>query len=252
MGVQADRLKLDDMTRPLTLSATALEDVLAGRPASFSWQGLMRGQEPEPGDLRRFIEIRPVLDYGSLEPGHRATAAIRQAAADLKLATDYQARVRLTGLVAIQDEEFGTLRKGRWRTSLGTVAVVLLILWLALRSPRIILAVFLSTFVGLVITAALGLWMTTALNPISIAFAVLFIGIGVDFSIQFSVRYRAERHDNDDLVKALVDRGAQRRHAADAGRRHHGGRLFLLPAHRLWRLLRARRDRRRRHDRRLR
>jgi hopanoid biosynthesis associated RND transporter like protein HpnN len=205
MGVQADRLKLDDMTRPLTLSATALEDVLAGRPARFSWQGLMRGQDPEPGDLRRFIEIRPVLDYGSLEPGHRATAAIRQAAADLRLATDYQARVRLTGLVAIQDEEFGTLREGAVANILGTVAVVLLILWLALRSPRIILAVFLATFAGLVITAALGLWMTTALNPISIAFAVLFIGIGVDFSIQFSVRYRAERHDNDDLVKALVN-----------------------------------------------
>jgi hopanoid biosynthesis associated RND transporter like protein HpnN len=205
MGVQADRLKLDDMTRPLTLSATALEDALPGRPARFSWQDLMRGQDPEPGDLRRFIEIRPVLDYGSLEPGHRATAAIRQAAADLRLATDYQARVRLTGLVAIQDEEFGTLREGAVANILGTVAVVLLILWLALRSPRIILAVFLATFAGLVITAALGLWMTTALNPISIAFAVLFIGIGVDFSIQFSVRYRAERHDNDDLVKALVN-----------------------------------------------
>jgi hopanoid biosynthesis associated RND transporter like protein HpnN len=205
MGVQADRLKLDDMTRPLSLAATALEDVLAGRPASFSWQGLMRGQDPEPGDLRRFIEIRPVLDYGALQPGHRATLAIRQAAADLGLAAQYQARVRLTGLVAIQDEEFGTLKEGAVTNIVGTVAVVLLILWLALRSPRIILAVVVTTFVGLVLTAALGLWMTTALNPISIAFAVLFIGIGIDFSIQFSVRYRAERHESDDLVKALVN-----------------------------------------------
>src|SRR5262249_17657425 len=78
IGVQADRLKLDDMTRPLTLAAQTVEDALAGRPASFSWQGLMRGQDPDPGDLRRFIEIRPVLDYGALQPGHRATLAIRQ------------------------------------------------------------------------------------------------------------------------------------------------------------------------------
>src|SRR5262245_2881663 len=106
MGVQADRLKLDDMIRPMTLAATTIEDVLAGRPASFSWQSLMRGQDPVPGDLRRFIEIRPVLDYGALEPGHRATVAIRQAVADLGLAKEFQARVRLTGLVAIQDEEF--------------------------------------------------------------------------------------------------------------------------------------------------
>jgi hopanoid biosynthesis associated RND transporter like protein HpnN len=205
MGVQADRLKLDDMTRPLTLAATTLDDVLANRPASFSWQGLMRGGITQPSDLRRFIEIRPVLDFGALEPGHRATTAIRRAADDLGIKAQYQARVRLTGLVAIQDEEFATLRENAALNIGGTVAVVLLILWLALRSPRIILAVALTTFVGLVVTAALGLWMTTALNPISIAFAVLFIGIGVDFSIQFSVRYRAERHENDDLVKALVN-----------------------------------------------
>jgi uncharacterized protein len=204
-GVQADRLKLDDMTRPLSLTAATLEDALAGRLASFSWQALMRGQDPEPADLRRYIEIRPVLDYGALEPGHRATMAIRQAVADLGLAAKYQARVRLTGLVAIQDEEFGTLREGALANMVGTIAVVLFVLWLALRSPRIIFAVAVTTAVGLVVTAALGLWMTTALNPISIAFAVLFIGIGVDFSIQFSVRYRAERHDNDDLIKALVN-----------------------------------------------
>jgi hopanoid biosynthesis associated RND transporter like protein HpnN len=205
IGVQADRLKLDDMTRPLTLTAATLEDVLAGRPASFSWQGLMRGQDPAPADLRRFIEIRPVLDYGALQPGHRATLAIRQAADDLGLKSQYQARVRLTGLVAIQDEEFGTLKDGAVVNLIGTITAVLIILWLAVRSPKIIVAVAVTTAVGLVITAALGLWMTTALNPISIAFAVLFIGIGIDFSIQFSVRYRAERHEADDLAKALVN-----------------------------------------------
>ena len=35
--------------------------------------------------------------------------------------------------------------------------------------------------------------MVGALNLISVAFAVLFVGLGVDFGIQFSVRYRAER-----------------------------------------------------------
>src|SRR6202011_3520687 len=32
-------------------------------------------------------------------------------------------------------------------------------------------------------------------NLISVAFFVLFVGLGVDFGIQFSVRYRAERHE---------------------------------------------------------
>jgi predicted RND superfamily exporter protein len=43
-----------------------------------------------------------------------------------------------------------------------------------------------------------------ALNPISVAFAVLFVGLGADFAIQFSVRYRAERHTLLGLHQALL------------------------------------------------
>ena len=57
--------------------------------------------------------------------------------------------------------------------------------------------------VGLAATAALGLAMVGSFNLISIAFFVLFVGLGVDFGIQFSVRYRAERHDHGDLYEAL-------------------------------------------------
>ena len=61
-----------------------------------------------------------------------------------------------------------------------------------------------NLFVGLSLTAALGLAMVGALNMISVAFAVLFVGLGVDFGIQFAVRYRAERHDVPKLPSALT------------------------------------------------
>jgi hopanoid biosynthesis associated RND transporter like protein HpnN len=204
-GVQAKRITLDAMTTTLSMAAVTLENVLAGRPSSFSWQELMRGEPPKPGDLRRYIQIRPVLDFSSLEPGERATHSIRQAAADLNLDTKYQARMRLTGPVPIEDEEFATLKENALRNAVGTIVVVLAILWLALKSPKIILAVFICISLGLIMTAALGLRLVGTLNPISIAFAVLFIGIGVDFGIQFSVRYRAERYETDDLPTALVN-----------------------------------------------
>ena len=61
----------------------------------------------------------PVLDFSALQPGQAASDAIRKAASDLKLDTDYQARVRLTGPVAMADEEFGTVagRRGGQRAS---------------------------------------------------------------------------------------------------------------------------------------
>jgi hopanoid biosynthesis associated RND transporter like protein HpnN len=204
MGVQAGQLKLDDAVRPMTLLSDTVEDVLAGKPASFSWRVLMQGRPAKESELRRFIEVKPVLDFSALEPGQRATSVIRQAASDLKL----DASVRLTGPIALADEEFATVKDGAvFNTSL-TIVAVLIILWLALRSARIIIAVFLSLMAGLAITAALGLMMVEALNLISVAFAVLFVGIGVDFGIQFSVRYRAERHENGGLRQALLSTGA--------------------------------------------
>jgi len=56
---------------------------------------------------------------------------------------------------------------------------------------------------GLAISAAWGLFLVGALNLISAGFFVLFVGLGIDFGIQFSVRYRAERHDCDDVSAAL-------------------------------------------------
>ncbi len=115
--------------------------------------------------------------------------------------------MRLTGPVPMADEEFATIKENSVLNGVITILVVLLILWRALGSGRIILAVFLNLVVGFALTAALGLMLVGALNLISVYFAVLFVGLGVDFGIQFSVRYRAERHAINDLRKSLLETG---------------------------------------------
>ncbi len=207
LGVQGGRITLDAMTLPMTLAADTVEQVNAGKPASFSWKSLGQGKPSTPDQLLRFLTIQAALDYSALEPGLRASNAIRQAASDLDFAGKYQARLRLTGPVPLEDEEFATIKENAALNGTVTIAVVLFILWMALRWWRIIAAVFINLAVGLVITAAVGLLMVGTLNLMSIYFAVLFVGLGVDFGIQFSVRYRAERHDVDDLRVALVHAG---------------------------------------------
>jgi len=55
-------------------------------------------------------------------------------------------------------------------------------------------------------TAAAGLAL--AVSPLfALVLLVLFVGIGVDFGIQYSVRYRAERHDFDNLAEAIARAG---------------------------------------------
>ncbi|TAH69245.1 MAG: hopanoid biosynthesis-associated RND transporter HpnN [Rhodopseudomonas palustris] len=204
LGIKRGEITLDGTTRPFSMIADTVDQVLKTGSATFSWRALVSDTPLTDGDRRAFIEVKPVLDFQALEPGRAATDAIRQAATDLNLAGEYGARVRLTGPVPIANEEFATVQEGAVVNALGTVAVVLLILWLALHSSKIIFAVFVNLFVGLAITTALGLMLVGSLNLLSIAFAVLFVGLGVDFGIQFSVRYRSERYKNDNLDQALA------------------------------------------------
>ncbi|HMA55522.1 MAG TPA: MMPL family transporter [Pseudolabrys sp.] len=203
-GVRLGKAKFGDLRPALTAIADALEVLANGKTPAFSWRKLITGRAPEPSDLRRFVNIQPVLDFDDLQPGRRATAAIREAVSRLGLTPERGVRVRLTGSVALADEEFATIADGAVLNGVVTFLLVIFILWLALKKFRIILAVLISLIIGLIVTAAGGLWMVGALNLISVAFVVLFVGLGVDFGIQFSVRYRAERHESLDLQDGLL------------------------------------------------
>jgi uncharacterized protein len=202
-GVKRGQVKLDNTERPFNLISQTVEDILNKGTATFSWRELVSDKPLTDADRRAFIEFKPKLDYSELEPGKGATDAIRQAATDLNFAGQYSARVRLTGPVPIANEEYSTVQDGAILNGVATVLIVLVILWMALHSGKIIFAVFVNLFIGLSLTTAVGLMMVGSLNLLSIAFAVLFVGLGVDFGIQFSVRYRSERFKNEDLALAL-------------------------------------------------
>jgi hopanoid biosynthesis associated RND transporter like protein HpnN len=204
-GVKRGEVKLDNTARPFNQIAQTVEDVLNKGNANFSWRELTSDKPLSDSDKRAFIEFKPVLDYQALEPGKDATNAIRAAAIAVGFPDKYQARVRLTGPVPIANEEYATVQDGAITNGIGTVVVVLIILWLALHSSKIIFAVFVNLFIGLSLTTAVGLMLVGSFNLLSVAFAVLFIGLGVDFGIQFSVRYRSERFKNDNLSEALAE-----------------------------------------------
>ncbi|MGA9216804.1 MAG: MMPL family transporter [Methylocella sp.] len=203
-GLKLGRLPLDDFARISNMAADTLENVAASRPVSFSWDALVQGNA-QPAGLRRLIAVVPVLITSDLEPGRRATDAIRQTAADLQLASNFQTNVSVTGPVPISDDEFASLKEGMSLNGIVTGLAVLAILWLAVRSLRLVVAVAITLAIGLVITAGLGFFLFGALNPISVAFAILFVGLGADFAIQFNLRYRAQRHASHELRQALLE-----------------------------------------------
>jgi hopanoid biosynthesis associated RND transporter like protein HpnN len=207
LGVAHGQASLAQLDQPMVGFTRTFDAVLADRPNFLSWQGLITGQAPDHRQTRKFIEIQPRLDYHRLKPGEQASDAIRQTVARLGLTQSNGVSVRLTGAIPMADDEFGSLtERARLMATLMMLAV-LGTLWFAVRSARLIFAILLTVFVGLTLTTAIGLLAVGAFNLISVAFIALFVGLGVDFGIQFCVRYRHERFAAGDLDQALHNTG---------------------------------------------
>ena len=202
-GISHGQGSLAQLEKPMNAFSQTLDGVVAGQPAFLAWRSLVTGAPPQPLELRRFIEAQPRQDFTSLTPGGRASDTIRAAVQGLKLTPSEGVRVRLTGPVPISDDEFNTLAERAGLMALIMMAAVLTMLYLAVRSLRLISAILITVLVGLGVTATIGLLAFGSFNVISVAFIALFVGLGVDFGIQFCVRYRAERHEFDDLDTAL-------------------------------------------------
>jgi uncharacterized protein len=202
-GAEHGEVPVSDLDGPFNAISAAIEAALQGKYAPLSWQTLLSGRNADPRELRHFILVQPVLDYDALQPGDRATRVIRAQAVSLGLTPDRGVRVRITGEVALSDAQLSSLSEGATFSAALSLSLLFLWLLLGLQSLRLVGAILGTLIVGLVITGGFAAVAVKALNPISVAFAVLFVGIAVDFGIQFSVRYRDERFRSDDLVEAL-------------------------------------------------
>lgn len=208
-GVTRGDADLALVEQPLAAVNHTIGRALEGGTRPLSWQTLLSGEDPDTDDLRRFIRTKPRRDFSKLTSAGEAMAAIRAAIEDLGLTPDNGIRVRLTGNVAIEKEELETLSGGTQLSGIVSFTLVSLLLVLALRSARLILPILATLIVGLICTTTFATVTIGSLNPISIAFAVLFVGLGVDFGIQFGTRFRAERFRIPDPGTALRETGGR-------------------------------------------
>ncbi len=182
------------IAQPVRALTAATDGVLAGHPAPLSWQALFatQGGALSP-PRRRLLLVQPVLDHGALMPGAAASTAVRAAVAALGLDRAHGVDVQLTGEVPLSDEEFASIQDNIGLVALVMLVAMVLTLWFATRSVRLVAAILVTIVLGLLVTMALGLLAVGRFNLISVAFIPLFVGLGVDFCIQICVRYNAER-----------------------------------------------------------
>jgi hypothetical protein len=203
VGIERGAADLGPVRPALEAFRRTLAAAADGQPRPLSWETLLAGNLMAQAGPYRFVLVQPKLDHGALTPGGAATAVVRAAAARLPWVQAGQARVRITGPVALSDEEFASVADGAVAGMVGSALLVTLWLVLAVRSWRLILPILATLGVGLALTTGFAALAVGTLNLVSVAFAILFVGIAVDFAIQFCVRYREMRWQAGDPVVAL-------------------------------------------------
>lgn len=175
---------------------------LSGSPHALSWQVLLDGDK-QVDQYQELILARPKHDYAQLFAAEQSLRAVREAAADIGLTQDAPENLRITGEAALAYDELHSAMRGAQDAGVLALVLVIVVLLLALRTFGAIMTVMFSLVLGLLLTAAFATAAVGHLNLISIAFAVLYIGLGVDYAIHFLLRHEEIRRTGQPVIKTL-------------------------------------------------
>lgn len=211
-AVREGDVDADQLRALIDRFGAAIEARLDDESFQLSWAEVLARRDFDIDSRRRFLLVQPVLEFNDLQPAKRSITAVRQIARDLGLTPESGVTVRITGDVALSYEDMQTVKSQAIAAGVASFIAVAVILMLGLRSIHLVLSTLVTLIVGLVWTAGFTAAAIGHLNMISVTFAVLFIGLGVDFGIHLCVRYRElmgnGRSHEDALTETASDVGS--------------------------------------------
>ncbi len=171
----------------LVETSLAIDAARRGQVRRVAWQDQLLGGG---AGGRVLVLARPVLDYSAIFPAGAALDAIEEIGAGLDLGDERELTLRVTGEAALATDELRSAAGGAGMATALAMLGVLVVLYIGLQSARMMLACTITLVVGLIGTAAFAGVAVGDLNLISVAFAVLYIGLGIDYAIHICLRYR--------------------------------------------------------------
>ncbi len=181
--------------------AKVINDRLSSGGAPLSWRSIFVDDLEPPH--QRLISVEPVLDFSNLNPARAVKAAVEEAGQDVQARTGLPAQIGVTGDPVLRSDELNSVSQGIGWAFLASFILVGVLLFIAFRSVVLALVTMISLLVSITVTAGFAFLMFDALNLVAVAFAVLMVGLGVDFSVHLLLHARQERAHDRDVGAAL-------------------------------------------------
>ncbi len=202
-AVGDDPEQVRQWVRVLDQISHATVEVYGEYPLAISWEEMLVQGSPLEVAKRRVIVAEPVLDFSSVFAAAHPMAIVRQLAGDLGYTPAHGVAVRITGNPALNYEEMIGIAWDVGGAGVFCFALVVGILVVALRSVKLVFAAVIALLSGLIWTLAFAAFAIGYLNLVSVTFAVLFIGLGVDFAIHLGMSYADLLHTGRRNLPAL-------------------------------------------------
>ncbi len=186
-----EKLPMD--LNPLLLAIdNNLNQQLQGQSHALSWQTLLADNKLTADAKRMIVIAKPKLKFDEMLPAELAQNAAHTAA-NAVMSENSSVRIRITGEPALEHEELESVSTGAEVAGIASLVLVFVVQWVGFRSLKLLIITYIVLVMGLCFTAGFASITVGHLNIISIAFASLYIGLGVDYAVHICLYYRERR-----------------------------------------------------------
>lgn len=179
-----------------------------GAPPSLD-DFFFRGPNGEESAIARagrmqILTVLPVRDSTSFVPAEEAIALVRAEVAKLQSLPEFRGvTAGLTGMPVIENQEMATSQRDIELATVLSIVLTVILLLLAFRGVLNTIAAMVSLIVAICISFGFATVAVGHLNILSMVFAIMLIGIGIEYGIQIVLRYREELAKGAERLDAL-------------------------------------------------
>jgi hopanoid biosynthesis associated RND transporter like protein HpnN len=147
----------------------------------------------ESAGKQQVITMLPVKLQGSFVPAEKAITAARTALDDIIKMPEFKGvKAGLTGVPVLEYEEMATSQHDIQIATILSLSLTVILLLFAFRGLLNVIAAMVSLIVGICLSFGFATLAVGHLNILSMVFAIMLIGLGIEYGIQVVLRYQEE------------------------------------------------------------
>jgi uncharacterized protein len=153
---------------------------------------------------QQILTVLPVRNSVGFVPAGAAIAKVRAEVAKLRALPEFKGvTVGLTGSPVLENEEMATSQKDITLATGISLALTVVLLLLAFRGVLNVIAAMVSLLVAISLSFGFATLAVGHLNILSMVFAIMLIGIGIEYGIQVVLRYQEELRLGESELAAI-------------------------------------------------